>query len=178
VIAVLSINAQFKLTKEGFFNSSDETKNYVVFEYNSMSKETLYNNVLKFITANYKSAKDVTSKVDNEVITINAIQPKKIKAKRIYYDLYYTIVINFKDDKIKIDAPTFECKSYALDRHYRLTMSGSNGGFGSEVTVGLFKKNGEHEQKDAIKELELFFNDLSELIHQSASGKTNNDDNW
>lgn len=169
-------NAQFSLTINGFVSSQDNSKNYVVFDYDSISKEKLYTNVLKFITANYKSAKDVVSKVDNEIITINALQPKQIKAKTLKYDISYTLVVNFKDNKIKIDSPTFECTSYAFNKPYRLTMSGSNGGFGSEITVGLFKKNGEPSQKDTIGEIESFINSLCNEIKLAASGGSNNEE--
>ena len=172
----IMVKAQFSLTINGFVSSKDNSKNYVVFDYDSISKEKLYTNVLKYITYNYKSAKDVVSKVDNEVITINAFQPAQIKAKLTKYDISYTIVVNFKDNKIKIDAPDFKCTNNTRDKLYMLTMSGSNGGFGSVVTIGLYKKNGEPSQKNTIDELELFFNDLCEKIRIAASGENSNED--
>jgi len=175
LVLPVMVKAQFSLTINGFVNAQDNSKNYVVFDYDSISKEKLYANVLKFITTNYKSAKDVVSKVDNEIITINAFQPKQIKAKTLKYDISYTVVINFKDNKIKIDSPTFECTSYSFNKQYRLTMSGSNGGFGSEVTNGLFKKNGEPGLKDTIGELESLINSLCNEIKSAAVGTSNND---
>ena len=74
--------------------------NYIVFEIENVSKVDLYNNFLKYITQTYRSAKDVVSKYGNEVITINAHQPKQIYANTLKYDLDYTIVINFRDGKI------------------------------------------------------------------------------
>ena len=173
----IMVNAQFSLTIDGFVCSEDNSKDYVVFEYENQPKEDLFINVLKFITSNYKSAKDVISKVDNEVITINAFQPKQIYAKSLKYDIKYTLVISFKDNKIKIDRPSFECSTYAFDKPYRLTMSGSNAGLGSEVTVGLFKKDGKPNQERAIVDIETFINGLCNRIN-SASLSNNTKDNW
>jgi hypothetical protein len=176
VLLSTMVNAQFSLTINGFVNSQDNSKDYVVFDYENINKEVLYINVLKFITTNYKSAKDVISKVENEVITINAIQSKIATCKTLKYDASYTVSISFKDSKIKIDAPFFECSSFAFGKPYRLTMSGSNGGLGSEVTVGLFKKNGEPGQKNTIIEIESFFNGLCNDIEEAAIGKSESED--
>lgn len=169
----ISVNAQFTLTKEGFVNSKDVSKKYTVFDIENQPKEHLYVNVLKFVTQQYKSAKDVISKVENEVITINAKEPEQIYCKNQRYDIQYTISISFKDNKIKIDAPVFECSAFAYNKPYRLTMSGSNGGFGSEVTIGLFKKDGTPGQKVTILEIENFLNGLCNSIVKSASGSDN-----
>jgi hypothetical protein len=172
----LAVQGQFLLTKDGFVNLENNSISYVVYDIDGKNKEALYMGVLKFITSNYVSAKDVISKVDNEVITISALQPKAITCKMVKYDVSYTIVISFKDNKIKIDAPIFECTSYGHDKPFRITMSGSNGGLGSVVTVGLFKKNGEKAQGKTILQLEDFFNNLSEKIKSSASGTGENND--
>lgn len=177
LFVLLSINshAQFSLTKEGFINTEDNAKNYVVIEFEDMPKDELYLRTLKYVTSTYKSAKDVVSKVDNEMITLNGSEPNKILAKTIRYDISYNVTISFKDNKIKIDAPTFECSSFSGGKPYRLTMSGSNGGFGSEVTIGLFKKNGEASLKNTIIEIESFFNGLVSGIKGSING---NQDEW
>lgn len=170
-------NAQFSLTINGFVSSNDSSKNYIVYEYTNIPKEKLYINVLKFITSNFKSAKDVVSKVDNEVISLNAFQPKQIYAKTQNYDINYNLVVSFKDNKIKIDKPIFECTTFAYGKTYRLIMSGSNGGFGSEVTIGLFKKDGKQNQEKTITYIESFINGLCNQIKTAASD-SNNSDEW
>lgn len=172
------INAQFSLTKDGFVSTEDTSKNFVVYSIDDASKEKLYANVLKYLTTTYKSAKDVLSKVDNEVITINAMQPKYINAKTLKYDIRYTLTIHFKDGRIKIDAPEFECTTRAYNKPYRLAMSGSNAGLGSEVVNGLFKKDGEPGLKKTVIEIENFFNTLSTNIAEAAEGNTNSNDDW
>lgn len=179
IIATSNLFAQFRLTKEGFVDAKDPEKSYIVLDTNGRSKEESFKDVLKHLTILYKSAKDVISKVDNEVITINAKEPNTINCKTLDYDLSYTVTVSFKDNRIKIDAPTFNCTSFAYNKPYRLTMSGSNGGFGSEVTVGLFKKNGEEGQKKTISQINVFFNNLVSAIHDAANGVADGDtEDW
>ncbi len=156
------------LTKEGFFNKRDLSKTYVVYDVENTNKDVLFQRVLVGITKLYKSSKDVVSKVDNEAITINATQRNEVPCKGLKYDLHYTFSISFKDNKIKLDVPTFNCETFAYGKPYRLIMSGSNGGFGSDVTVGLFKKDGKPGQEKTIEYLETFFNLLYLQIIKSA----------
>jgi len=168
-------NPEFILTKEGFINK-DNSSRHVVHNIDNTTKEVLYGRVLKYITTKYKSAKDVVSKVDNEVITINGAERGLVPCKTLKYDLSYTFSIEFKDNKIKIDAPVFECEAFSYGKPYRLTMSGSNGGFGSEVTVGLFKKDGRPGQEKTIQFLEIFFNIINLEIFVAAATDSSKDD--
>lgn len=167
---------EFVLTKDGFVNKDEPSKTYIVYDVDNTSQGILYGRVLKFLTIHYKSAKDVLSKVENEVITINAAERSIVPCKTLKYDLKYTLSVSFKDNKIKIDAPDFACNTFAHGKPYRLTMSGSNGGFGSEVTVGLFKKDGKQGQEQTIKYLEDFFNLLSLQIIRAAATDSASED--
>lgn len=172
----LSANAQFKLTINGFVLEEDASKNYIVCSYDNLGKDILFTNVMTYLTKKYISAKDVISKVDNEIITLKSFHPQKINAKMLNYDLLFTMSISFRDDKIKIDAPGFECTSSFDGRPFRLTMSGSNKGFGSEVTNGLFKKDGKPSLDKTIFQLEDFFNSFANEICRAASGIDNKSD--
>ncbi len=168
-------NAQFLLTPKGFISSEDQTKDFVVYNFEGKSQKELFTKVLSFATSTYNSPKDVISKVENEMITLTGFQPDKIGFGGIIkmtYDLNYTLVIKIKDGKIRLDAPTFDCKSFNGDKINRLTLDESNGGLGSEVKVGIFKKTGK-VSRDAAKEgLEKFFNALAENIKASIISKS------
>lgn len=166
-------NAQFKLSINGFVDSNDVSKDYIVYEIKEKNQERLYTDVLKFINTSFKSPKDVINEVQAEMITISGFQPEKIGIGKIMgmyagvYDLRYNITIRFKDGKIRIDAPTFECTSFSSGKTSRLVLQGSNGGFGSEVKTGLFKKNGKPAREEAIEALELFFNNFCAIMLES-----------
>jgi len=177
IIVSSIVNAQFKLTIDGLINAEENSKAYTVCSFDETSKEKLFNNVLAFVTKSYVSAKDVVSKVDNEVITINAIHPQQIKAKLLKYDMKFVMVISFRDNMIKIDAPTFECTSEFDGKPYRLVIQGSNWGLGDEVTNALFNKNGKPKLEKSIIEIETFFNVISAEICRAASG-IDEDEEW
>ena len=182
--------AQFKLTINGFVDQEDETKDYVVMEFANIPQDSLYNMVSKFVLSTYKSPNDVISELKPEMLTLNAFQPSCISLTKVReingqkrsftggYDMQYTIAIRVKDGKIRIDAPTFECTMVGIGgKRNRLVMYGSNGGFGSEVRVGLFKKNGDPASKNAINMLEDFFNEFCKQLVASINSN-NGDNDW
>ena len=62
----------FKLQSDGTFKTVDGN-DFVVIQQEGKSASELYNEVLQSVTLQYNSAKDVVSKVDNSVISINGI---------------------------------------------------------------------------------------------------------
>lgn len=184
----LSVNAQFKLTINGFVDEKNEKKNYIVYDFDGETQESLYIKVLKFINTSYKSPKDVINEVKPEMITISGFQESCIsigKVKKVLgqnmsatggYDLQYNISMQFKDGKIRVDAPSFECTGKSGNKLSRLVLQGSNGGLGTEVITGLFKKSGEPSRVNAIKMLEDFFNDFCNKMESSIKDKSK--DEW
>lgn len=182
----ISANAQFKLTINGFVDANNEEKNYVVYDFDGETQESLYIKAIKFINTSYKSPKDVINEVKPEMITISGFQESCIgKVKKVLgqnmsftggYDLQYNISMQFKDGKVRIDAPTFECTGKSGNKTSRLVLHGSNGGLGTEVVTGLFKKNGEPSRENAIKMLEDFFNDFCNKMESSIKDKSK--DEW
>ena len=176
VMASITASAQFKLTINGFVSEEDNSKDYLVYTFEGMSQEDLYVKVLSFVHKKYKNPDVVLNEIKNEMITISGAQescisvdkPKKILGSKYSfsggYDLEYTIPIQFKDGRIKVDAPNFECKGKSGGKNAYLVLSGSNGGFGAEVRTGLFKKNGEPSRENAIKMLEDYFNGFCEEL--------------
>lgn len=188
ILCTFSAKAQFKLTVNGFVDSTDNEKDFVVYTFDGESQEKLYTEVLKFINTTYKSPKDVINEVKPEMITISGFQESCIsigKVKNVLgqkmsmtggYDLKYNISLRFKDGKIRVDAPSFECTGKSGTKTSRLVLQGSNGGFGTEVVTGLFKKSGEPSRENAIKMLEDFFNGFCISMEKSIKDKSN--DEW
>ncbi|MDD4190394.1 MAG: DUF4468 domain-containing protein [Mangrovibacterium sp.] len=171
------INAQFVLTSQGFTNDNDPQKDFLVYDFEGKSQNELYTKVLSFVTSTYRSPQDVISKVENEMVTINGIQPKKIGNGFFTWDLNYTVTIRIKDDKIRIDAPSFKCE-FIDDRgrtNY-LTLSESNAGLGADVKTRIFKKDGSVAKDFAKEQLEIFFNSLISELTKFINNKEN--DEW
>ena len=167
----VNLNAQLKLTCNGFVDDKNKEKNYVVVTFDSLSQKKLYTEVLKFITTSFKSPKDVLNEVENEMITIRGVQLKKIgigmrvgKAYTFVYDIDYNITISFKDGRIKIDAPSFECYGFSNGRKNSLVLQGGNSGLGGEFKKALFDKKGNPKEEKAIAQIEDFFNAFISML--------------
>ena len=88
----------------------DSVKTYYVFPYEGESQSALYNKALIGVTKTFVSAKDVVSKVENSMISINSTyhfdEYLAGGIVKMSYDVNYVVELEFKDGKIKVNAPT------------------------------------------------------------------------
>lgn len=98
----------FKLTPNGLLSIDD--KAYCVIQIEGTATE-LYNKVLRSIGRLYNSPDHVTSKVENQQISINAIRPMVTDFKfngKTFIDAHYTLTIEFKDGRVRVFAPNIQ----------------------------------------------------------------------
>lgn len=169
-IATMAQN-KFELTPDGF---KADGQNFMVVDIPNNTAAQLFNKVKLHLTAAYKSSKDVMSTVDNEMITINAIQRNVIRRTGMHvFDMNYNVTIRFKDDKIRFDAPTFKLttfttKSQTLHLVWTgLSLDGSD--------LGIYGKNDKLKSEMAKQDLERFFNTLITEITEACKNDKNND---
>lgn len=171
----------FTLTSNGFVSSKDKT-DYIVIDKPNTKKNELYRNVLSALSSMYKDPKEVLSLAENESITINGYEPKSLAVKQktnylqigkstIEYDLSYSITMLFKDDKIRINRPSFEARKWNSNTGYYeyLVLNETNKNKNS-----IYNKKKEVDYPDAISGLENHFNKLIQEILE----KSNNINNW
>lgn len=106
----------FVLQLNGKFLTQDK-KDYVVIEYTGKTKQELYNDYLATITKIYFQSKDGIDKVDNEIIKVYGLNESAFSInfeKKLLgipaistYQVKYVLQFQFKDGKIRIDAPVF-----------------------------------------------------------------------
>ena len=81
------------------------------------SQEVLYNELLVAASSLFNSPKDTISSIENQLISINAIQPVIWKLGGLLgaleVKIHYVLKIHIKDNKIKIDAPYFSLLSFS-----------------------------------------------------------------
>jgi hypothetical protein len=107
VISHAQTRTVFELTPKGFINKSDTALNYIIQDYAGTSKDELYRRTVKYLSKQFASPKDVLSLVENESITINAIEDRvPVKSYSGRFTLNYTLTIEFKDNKLRILAPS------------------------------------------------------------------------
>lgn len=112
-----STNAQFvdfSLQSNGKFVNKSDKKDFVVIQFENKTSKDLYNDVLKSVTKLYNSPKDVISKVDGEIVSVNGIISDCIllEAKAMFgikntmfFSIQYILQFQFKDGKIRIESP-------------------------------------------------------------------------
>lgn len=139
-----------------------EGKNFMVIPFEGKSAHELYDMVRVNVGKTYNSPKEVMSVVEDKSISIYATADGIYKDNFFLvtgtYQSKYSLNFEFKDGKIKVDAPLLGSGMVKY----------SNGKFESfddtaeELTKHLFEKNGEPKKKklNKIKAIEGYFNNL------------------
>lgn len=147
-IILTSLNGfsqKFELTPQGFVDSADHTKNYLVLEFPNKTKEELFKETMIYLNKSYFSPQDIISSVDKETITITTLSSHLIRAMVSEFYNQYSITFSFKDGKVKIDAPNVNLFN---KKGYKLSISNGND--------NIFNKKGQVNYKRAKEGLELF----------------------
>lgn len=167
--------AQFSLTKDGLINSTDSSMNYIVFSFNGMSQSDLYKSTLIYFHSVFVSPKDVISAIENETININAISKNdiyfaNILGSKVKLTMNYSLMIRFKDGKIRIDIPVINSiineQSQKIEHLYLY----------KPFCINIFSKNGEVKNEVAKISIEKFFNDFAKNMEKNRNMPT--DSNW
>ena len=166
---------EFTLTANNFVNKADETKNYVVVEKPEKTKEQLFIDVKKFVSATYKGLKfDGYNEVPNEQIVLDVRNEQGSNAKVFGMSLFSGFVsiryeMNFKDGKFMIK-PTFQkAETFSNNKTSTIYLTGGNFMQGS-----IFNKNGGVSLKQ-IYEMAVKTND--EFVSNLIKGLENNSSN-
>lgn len=165
---------KFELTPNGFVDSEDHSKNYIVIEFPSKTKEELLNETMIYLTKNYVSANDVINKVNEEVITISAYSSNQITLGYRNYTNKYIITFSFKDSKVKIDSPLIELSYGAGENYHRLHISYLERN--SLSNDGIFAKKNKLKHKRPKDDLELFANKFVLSYKDGLSEEDKNED--
>ena len=171
----------FELTPAGFVNAEDKS-NFCVVKTDKSAKD-MYNEVLLSLGRIYNSPKDIMSTVENKQITINAILTQVTLYKWNFanrcINAHYQLIIEFKDNRVRIFAPHIH-KLFEPEYGHELLgicrkidrMTQSK----TQTIWGIKKKDLRNEK--AKIDNEISFNSLiNELIFSENKG-SGNDDNW
>jgi len=98
----------FKVNDDGFFKTETGT-NYFVIPFAGKKAHDLYNDILCRIARSFKSPENVTEKmVEDRTIIVNAQVDELVEAYggvREWFDFFYRFEFNFKDGKLRVNAP-------------------------------------------------------------------------
>lgn len=151
--------ANFKLQSDASFLLENGNKFYVIETEGTQSD--LYKKVLSSITKIYVSPKNVISKVENDMISVNGISDdfftySGMMGVKIPISMQYNLQFQFKDGKIRIDAPT-------LIRIFTDSNQDIKPISGWLNAQGVFKKGNANPKKQYV--IDAFNNELNGLIN-------------
>ncbi len=162
----------FRIQPDGSFLSKQDSKNYIVLNYPNETKNELYTRILTAVTRLYNSPTDVINKVDGEIISVNGSKRNCISIKALGLTLLrsidYNLKFQFKDGRIKIDAPIVGCFNEPEDP---ITPVGE----WNDIN-GVFKKGVANPKKQkTIDDFNDNINDIILDILDEADASKNND---
>lgn len=180
LLPMLASAQYFTLTAEGWKSAEDITSDFIVIPMDG-TKAELFQKAKTAVTATYKSAKDVMSFNEPDIININGytdcIFDKRLGMK-MFFGLHYTLQILFKDGKIRINAPdAYHAEPLDIKNRMHIYFTPGNAGF-LDPTCYVFNKKGELKKKEFKKQAEDHFNGLVQIIIDKMKNGASNDDDW
>lgn len=161
----------FTLTPDGFRNAEDEDKDFIVVQMDGTQAE-LFSKAKTAITSIFNSPKDVLSFNEPDIIVVTGVSSGDLQYKAMgmtsYFDVSYRLQLQFKEGRIRIDAP-------AADKG---VVQGGRGElfFGRGGMTYIFKKDGKVRMEKQKKQLEDHFNGLvSAIISKMKNGASQED---
>lgn len=169
-------NAQFvsnyKMNYDGNFTTQDG-KDYDVAILEGKSATELFDMVKKNVALAFRSPKEVESNVDDKIISIYGYAPQctymAVPGWKYYLSFHYSLKFQFKDEKIRIEAPCL----YEMEGSAWSTLQKTFKGW------HIFNKDGVLSKKEKnrllVTMLEDYFNDL---INRIIIGDAKANEDW
>lgn len=164
----LSLCAQtLILTPNGFRNSKNMDKDYVVIEVKGKTAKELYSNAINYIERTYKSPKDVIKgTVENEFLSFDSYSSDIAKMSNMFswkkLNATYSIRLSFKDNKVKFEIISLNMYTYMAGDRIPVALRMNN-----SVGWGIYRKNGKFymkKMKVTKTEIENFFNSFIKAL--------------
>ncbi|MBT2620360.1 DUF4468 domain-containing protein [Chryseobacterium sp. ISL-6] len=173
MFANFSFGQKITVTPTGLKDSGNIEKSFVIIHAEGKTAKQLYDESLKYINKNYKSADDVIKgKTDGEYLKFVTFAPSFITIKNGFakapFTAKYTTELSFKDNKVKYEIIELEMYNEA---NYKLNFTGS------EISFFIFNKKGELKKEDAKNSIEEYFNANILSLSNFLQGKTV-EDKW
>lgn len=171
VIMTLCVNAQtFELTAHGFVDSLNMQNDYIVVPFEGSSQTEIYNLALSAVGKHFVSPKDRISKVEYSQLNINGIIPNVTNLNRmgmkLYFDLYFNLIFEFKDGRMKINGPIINdiVRDAPFGDKHHMFLTASERGSAISGHKALFKNNGKVNEKKHKENIERAMNTFICLI--------------
>lgn len=155
---------------------SEEGKEFVVVYFPGKSAHDLYQQVLGNVTLTYNSPKDVVSTQQDMIISVNGLAKDfgyiGTVNGRYYYNMMYVISFQFKDEKVRINAPSISMFYFDEEKPFQDLPRWLRG-------QGVFDKKGTRATKGkSLRVLESFEDAVNNIITTLLSAQQSTQDGW
>lgn len=160
----------FEIQKGGYFSTQDG-KDYLIYNAEGKTAKELYEMVCVNVSKTYQSPKTVMSSVEDKSISIRAKTTsclyKNFLGMKVYYEVYYNLLFEFKDGKIKISAPVINSMYEGQTKQV----------YFSKVAKSYFNSDGTVKKKsiECKRSAEVYF---CLLIGELVGAQETKDDDW
>src|SRR5690606_5334928 len=152
--------------------AENETDYYVTEQAGTASQ--LYNKTLAYLHTIYANPDQVLSALENQSITIRGYQDNAVRRTKMHvFDMDYSLVIRFKDGKLRFDAPSFKLTTF-IDKLQTLHVYRKSGSLNG-ADLRIYSPRGLKSEL-AKQDLEDFFNGfIAGVVNNLSQDAANND---
>jgi hypothetical protein len=182
VFIAINTSAQtFELTARGFVDSTNIKNDYIIVPFEGKSQCEIFNLALAAIGKNFVSPKDRISKVEYSQInlngTITAVTYLNRMGMKLYFDLYYNLILEFKDGRMKINGPIINdiVRDAPFGDKHHMFLTETERGSAISGHKALFKKNGKVNEKKHKENIEKAINTFISRVIGEMSNANNSD---
>lgn len=180
-IAINTSVQTFELTARGFVDSTNIKNDYIIVPFEGKSQCEIFNLALAAIGKNFVSPKDRISKVEYSQInlngTITAVTYLNRMGMKLYFDLYYNLILEFKDGRMKINGPIINdiVRDAPFGDKHHMFLTETERGSAISGHKALFKKNGKVNEKKHKENIEKAINTFISRVIGEMSNANNSD---
>ena len=101
-------NPKFEITVNGFTNTQNPNRPFIVYEIGEMKAEEMKAAVLSKLSTMFKSPQDVINTIGNNIISIEGYTTHTFRDTGYLCDMLFNMTIEFKDGRIRYNYPTIK----------------------------------------------------------------------
>lgn len=165
----------FTITTDGYYRAPDG-KDYIVYPFEGKSAREIYSLICTNVARVYNSPQKVMSSVENTSVAIHAyaddiLYQKSYLGLKFFYEGTYNLLIEIKDGRVKVNAPSFGMQTGQSETINRIKTA-------EKILSDFFDKNGRVRENRTIWKTyaEQRINSIYKtLLGIDSTSKTSND---
>lgn len=165
----------FTITTDGYYRAPDG-KDYIVYPFEGKSAREIYSLICTNVARVYNFPQKVMSSVENTSVAIHAyaddiLYQKSYLGIKFFYEGTYNILIEIKDGRVKVNAPSFGMQTGQSETINRIKTA-------EKILSDFFDKNGRVRENRTIWKTyaEQRINSIYKtLLGIDSTSKTSND---